>query len=199
MKEKKHLDALYSFEDEEIVEKTVTLEAIDGETDGEEPIQITETYTKPSELRQITYKIEDNSAQMLNYNSIIESSKKTLKEAKKDYAAAKKEYDSKSFGALVYDILTFLGIFFSVYFLVKWLGERESETYEILLYVSLIATACFLFVAFCKNLKLKPLKQKMKHAKDLMRNSKTWIEESEREMKIVEQENSSLKRQRKNM
>jgi len=211
MKEKKHLDALYYFGDEEIVEEEVEIEknaesadsvfteenASDGESSCEQ--KIVHTYTKPSELRTLTYKIEDNTAEMMNYNAIIESSKKTLKSAKKDYAKAKKEYDSKSFGALIYKIITFLGAFFSVYFLVKWYGDKESSVMKISLYSSLGITALFLLISLYQSYKLRPLKKKMKRAKDLVRDSKTWIDESERGMRLVENENDSLKRQKKNM
>ena len=86
MKEKKHLDSLYSFENEEVVEETVNIEGTgeDGE-DGAVVNTVTEMRTKPSEQRTLTYKIEDSTAEMMNYNAIIETSKKTLKSAKKEY------------------------------------------------------------------------------------------------------------------
>lgn len=199
MKKRKHLDALYHFEDEEIVEEKVTVENSEASQAGEESREITETYTKPSERRRLAYKMEDNAAEIMNYNAIIESSKKTLKSAKKDYLKAKKEYDSKSFGAFIYKIIMFLGAVFSVYFLVKWYGDKESSVMKISLYLSLGITAVFLIISLYQSYKLRPLKKKMKRAKELVRDSKTWIDESARGMKLVENENNSLKRQKKNM
>ncbi|MBE6537395.1 MAG: hypothetical protein E7673_05520 [Ruminococcaceae bacterium] len=184
MKEKEHLEALYDFGEAEAADTKIA-------ENGEEGID------RASELRKMTYKIEDNTAEIMNYNSIIETSKKSLKEAKKDYEKAKKEYDSKSYSALVYDILTFLGAFFSVYFLIKWLGEKESSLFETLFYVSAALTAFALLVCLYKNFKLRPYRKRMKRAKNLIRDSKTWIEASEREMQGVEDENRSLKKQRK--
>ena len=200
MKEKKRLDSLYSFEDEEVVEEAVNIEGTGEEgEDGAVGNTVTEMRTKPSEQRTLTYKIEDSTAEMMNYNAIIETSKKTLKSAKKEYEKVKKEYDSKSFGALVYDILTFAGAFFSVYFLVKWLTDKSVKRFEILLYVSLTATVFFLLFALYKNFKLRPLKKKLKRAKELIRDSKTWIEASERGIENTEQEIRELKRQRNNL
>ena len=187
MKEKKRLEALYDFA--EVDEQSTDTEEEDG----------TAVSDKADEIRKLTYRIEDNTAEIMNYNSIIETSKKSMKEAKKEYSKAKKEYDSKSFSALVYDILTFVGAFFSLYFLVKWLGDKESQAFEILIYVALAITAWFFLVAFYKNFKLRPLKKKMKHAKELMRDSKTWIEASERGIESIEQENRELKRQKNNL
>ena len=185
MKEKKHLDPLYNFAEIDNTEDRAEVEGCDT------------CYDKVSELRRLTYKIEDNTAEMMNYNSIIETSKKSLKSAKKDYEKAKKEYDAKSFGALVFDILTFLCAFFSGYFFVKWLLDKDSVLFETLLYVFLAATALTLLIALYKNYKVRPLRKKMKRAKELMRDSKTWIAESERGMKQYEDENRALKRQRK--
>ena len=93
----------------------------------------------------------------------------------------------------------FLGAVFSVYFLVKWYGDKESSVMKISLYLSLGITAVFLLISLYQSYKLRPLKKKMKRAKELVRDSKTWIDESARGMKLVENENNSLKRQNKNM
>lgn len=182
MKEKKHLEALYDFGN--------------FENDSCEPSE-EEAFDKAAELRRLTYKIEDNTAEIMNYNSIIETSKKSHKSAKKDYLKAKKEYDSKSFGALVFDIITFCCAFFTVYFLIKWLGDKNSQMFKALLYISLAATVLAFLIACYKNFKVRPLKKRMKKAKEIMRDSKTWIEESERGMRLYEDENRALKKQQK--
>ena len=187
MKEKKRLSALYDFGE---AEKT-----LDGSSDSNSEA----SYDRADELRRLTYKIEDNTAEMMNYNSIIETSKKSLKEAKKEYTAAKKEYDSKSFGALVADVLVFIGAFFSVYFLVKWLSDKDSSLFKAFLYVSLVFTAATLLYAFYKNFKIRAYRRRMKRAKELMRDSKIWISESERGMRLYEDETRALKKQKKSM
>lgn len=182
MKEKKRLEALYNFGD---------LENDSCEASEEED------FDKAAELRRLTYKIEDNTAEIMNYNSIIETSKKSLKSAKKDYLKAKKEYDNKSFGALVFDIITFCCAFFTVYFLIKWLGDKNSQLFKALLYISLVATALAFLVALYKSFKVRPFKKRMKKAKGIMRDSKTWIEESERGMRLYEDENRALEKWRR--
>lgn len=187
MKEKKRLEALYDFA--EVDEQSTDTEEEDG----------TAVSDKADEIRKLTYRIEDNTAEIMNYNSIIETSKKSMKEAKKEYSKAKKEYDNKSFGALVSDILVFVGLFFTVYFLIKWLGDKERAVFEIFLYVSIGFTLFALPGAVYKNYKLCPYKKRMKRAKDLIRDSKTWIEESERGMRLFEEETRNLKKQKKDM
>ena len=187
MKEKKRLEALYDFA--EVDEQSTDAEEEDG----------TAVSDKADEIRKLTYRIEDNTAEIMNYNSIIETSKKSMKEAKKEYSKAKKEYDNKSFGALVSDILVFVGLFFTVYFLIKWLGDKERAVFEIFLYVSIGFTLFALPGAVYKNYKLCPYKKRMKRAKDLIRDSKTWIEESERGMRLFEEETRNLKKQKKDM
>lgn len=186
MKEKNRLESLYNFKDTKD-ESSANTDSPSGESE------------RAQQLRKMTYRIEDSTAEIMNYNSIIETSKKSYKTAKKDYAKAKKKYDSKSFGALLFDIITFLGAFFSVYFLIKWYGEKDSAMFKNLLYISLAVTAAAFLVAVYKNLKVRPYRKKMKSAKDLMRDSKTWIETSEDGMKKAEEENRSLRAQKKNM
>ena len=191
MKSKEYIEALKNFEELNLSRQSAEEAVTENERESEVDI---EEYDKDRERRNLTYKIEDNVAELMNYSSIISKSKKSLKWAKKDYAKAKKEYDTKSFGALLFDILTFLGAFFSVYFLVKYWQDKESWIFETLLYVSLIFTAFAFLVAVYKNFKIRPYRKKMKRAKELMQNSKIWIDESERGMKNVEDENRSLKR-----
>ncbi len=191
MKSKEYIEDLKNFEELNFSQKSSV-------QDENENVECRE-YDKDRERRNLTYKIEDNVAELMNYTSIISKSKKSLKWAKKDYVKAKKEYDGKSFGALLFDILTFLGAFFSVYFLIKFLEDRNSLIFEYSLYASLIFTAFAFLVAVYKNFKIRPYKKKMRRARELMRNSKIWIDESSRGIKDVEDENRSLKRQRKRM
>lgn len=188
MKDKEYLEALKSFEE---LDSNQNASAV-----HEEKIEV---YDKDDERRKLTYKIEDNVAEMMNYTSIIEKSKKSFKKAKKDYRKAKKEYDGKSFSALVFDILAFLGVVFTVYFFIKRNQNEGKAIFEICLYIFVAFTVCAFAIALYKHFKIRPYKKKMKSAKELMRNSKIWIDESERGMKDVEDENRSLKKQRKNV
>ena len=48
-------------------------------------------------LREVTYKLEDNTAEIMTYDSIVKNSKHSLRGAKKDYDLAKREYNKKSY------------------------------------------------------------------------------------------------------
>ena len=71
--------------------------------------------------------------------------------------------------------------------------------FKTVLCVCVAFTVLSFLVAFYKNFKLRPYKKRMKHAKELMRDSKTWIEESERGMRLYEDENKTLAKQKKSM
>lgn len=152
-------------------------------------------FDKNEAIRRIKTEIEDNDAEIMRYNAIIEKSKKSIRDSKKEYAKAKKEYDMRSFDALVSDIVLFLGAFFTVYFLVKLIGDKSSEMFKALFLVTLVFTAIMIPITFYKNRKVSPYKKTMRHAKDIIRDSKTWIEESEREIKDLKEEKRDLKKQ----
>ena len=158
----------------------------------EEPI-----FDKNAAIRRLKSEIDDNDAEIMRYNAIIEKSKKSIRDSKKEYTKAKKEYDNRSFDALVADIITFLSAFFTVYFLIKWTSDRGSEVFRALFLVTLVFTAVMLPFAVLKNYKVRPYKKAMRRTRDVIRDSKTWIEESEREIRILKEERRELKKQQK--
>lgn len=158
----------------------------------EEPI-----FDKNAAIRRLKSEIDDNDAEIMRYNAIIEKSKKSIRDSKKEYTKAKKEYDNRSFDALVADIITFLSAFFTVYFLIKWTTDRGSEVFRALFLVTLVFTAVMLPFTVLKNIKVRPYKKTMRRAKEVIRDSKTWIEESEREIRILKEERRDLKKQQR--
>ena len=144
-------------------------------------------------LRGVTVKMEDNTAEIINYNAIVDSSKKTLKSAKHDYNKAKREYDKKSFPLWVHSIFTVCLLAIAGY--LYYIRKPDSAyvlLFDILLGASLVLAFIELIRALLINRKVKPLRRKMKNAKQLMIDSKTWISESERGAKLVEGENRGL-------
>ncbi len=144
-------------------------------------------------LKAVTVKIEDNTAEIINYNAIVNSSKKTLKSAKHDYNKAKREYDKKSFPLWVHSIFTVCLFILAGY--LYYIRKPDSDyvlLFDILLGATLVLALIELIRSALLNRKVKPLRIKMKNAKQLMIDSKTWISESEKGAKLVEGENRGL-------
>ena len=148
-------------------------------------------------VKGVNVRIEDNIAEIINYNSIVTTSKKTLKSAKHDYQSAKRKYDKKSFPLWVHSIITVCLLAIAGY--VWYLRAPEGKfvfLYDVLIGGILVVAAIELFRSLLISRKLKPLRVQMKRAKQLMLDSKTWIEESEKGAKTVDEENKSLKEQK---
>lgn len=149
---------------------------------------------------QVRVRIEDNTAELLNYDSIVSTSKKTYKNAKQDYNKTKREYDKKSFPLLCFMIamISFAVAAIYVYHLRSSVSENTA-LYDIAVgALGIAATYSALRAAFLGR-KVKPLKKKMRHLRDLMRDSKTWISESESGALVVKEENRELVETRRDM
>ncbi len=148
-------------------------------------------------VKGVTVKMEDNVAEIINYNSIVNTSKKTLKSAKHEYESAKRKYDKKSFPLWVHSIVTVCFLAISGY--LYSIREPEAKLvifFDILIGAVLVLALIELLRSLLIRRKLKPLRVQMKKAKQLMLDSKTWIEESERGAKNFEDYNRSLKEQK---
>lgn len=146
-----------------------------------------------SDVRSAKYRIEDNEAEIINYDGIAQSSKKSLKQAKHDYECAKREYDKKSFPAFFWNIITVIAIIASVYlYFTKNTVESYDTLFKILTVFSFVFTAFAFLKALVKTLKVRPIKKRIKQSKELMRNSQLWMEEADRGMRSTENTNRSL-------
>lgn len=150
--------------------------------------------------KQVRTRIEDNTAELVNYSSIVSTSKKTYKSAKHDYNKAKREYDKKSFPLLCWTIafLCFAAAALYIYYL------RTSASENIFLYdVGLGALGVGALFSLLKaaliNIRVKPLRKKMRNARELMLDAKTWIEESASGAILVKDENRELKETKKDL
>ena len=142
------------------------------------------------DLKDVKYKIEDNTAEIMTYDSIVKNSKHSLRDAKKDYELAKREYNKKSYPSFFWSLITVALMVIDVFL---YFEKAKSELYGVLLIVSLAATAFAFLNAFIKGLKIRPIKKRMKKAKEMMNNSEIWIRESSIGIKTVEKENRGLK------
>ena len=145
-------------------------------------------------MREVTYKLEDNTAEIMTYDSIVKNSKHSYKGAKKDYESAKREYDKKSYPSFLWYVITVVFAIADAFLYVQKTSQPEkAEMFNVLLIVSLAFTAYAFLSAFVKGLKVKPIKKRMREAKEMMSNSEIWIKESTQGIKTVEKENRGLK------
>ena len=144
--------------------------------------------------RKVRTKIEDNSAEIANYGSIVSTSKKTYKSAKHDYNKAKREYDKKSFPLLCWMIalLCFAAAAVYAYYL-RRAATENLYLYDIAIGALGVGAAFSALKAAIINRKVKPIKKKMLKARELMSDSKLWIEESESGALAVKAQTRSLK------
>lgn len=150
--------------------------------------------------KQVRTKIEDNTAALENYHSIVSTSKKTYKSAKHDYNKAKREYDKKSFSLWCWTIafLCFAAVAVYVFYLRKNAGENII-LYNIGAGVLGICAAYSALRSALINLKVRPIRKKMRDARELMSDSKAWIEQSEDGAFAVKEETKGLKESRRDL
>ena len=151
-------------------------------------------------VRRVNIRIEDNTAGLANYSSIVETSKKTYKSAKHDYNKAKREYDKKSFPLLVWTIAFLCFAAAAIYVYYMRLGAAENLfLYDIATGALGIGALYSAARALIINRKVKPLRRKMRHARELMRDSEIWISESERGAALVKDENRGLRDEKRDL
>ena len=148
-------------------------------------------------IKGVTVKMEDNVAEIINYNSIVNTSKKTYKSAKHEYESTKRKYDKKSFPLWLHSIVTACLLAVAIYL---YSTRNPDARFVFFLDILIGAVLVFALIELVRVLlikrKLKPLRVQMKNAKQLMLDSKTWIEESKKNAKEVEESNRELKEQK---
>lgn len=148
-------------------------------------------------IKHVNIEMEDNIAGIVNYNSIVHTSKKTLKSAKHEYQNAKRKYDKKSVPFMIHSAITVCLLVLAGY--LNHLRMSEAKLvflYNVLLGAVLLFAVVELGRSVFIGIRLKPLRKQMKKAKQLMLDSKTWIEESKKGIKNVDEQNISLKGQK---
>ena len=149
-------------------------------------------------MRSVQANIEDNTASIINYNSIVSTSKKTLKTAKNDYSKAKREYDKKSYPLWVNSIITVCLVALIGYLCyIRDGGSRYIVIYDYVIIGLSVIASLYLLKSLFISFRLRKLRRRIKHDKELMRDSRVWISESERGAHDVEQINRVLSEKRR--
>ena len=150
--------------------------------------------------RSVRTRIEDNTAELANYDSIVATSKKTYKSAKHDYNKAKRQYDKKSFPLLCWTVAMVCLAAAALYvYYIRTSVTENTYLYDIALGALGIGAVFSALKAALLGIKVRPLKKQMRKARELMLDSKTWIEESESGAVIVKEENRELKEVRRDL